>query len=64
MQRKKAGIEKPRLMGNTKLILVEEPEAAALCTLHERREYPEIEAGETFIVCDCGGGTVVGTQLI
>ncbi|EGO57912.1 hypothetical protein NEUTE1DRAFT_81948 [Neurospora tetrasperma FGSC 2508] len=55
---RRAGIERPRLMGKTKLTLVEEPEAAALCTLHERREYPEIEVGETFIVCDCGGGTV------
>lgn len=57
---KRAGIEAPRVIGNTRLTLVEEPEAAALCTLHERRQYPEIEVGETFIVCDCGGGTVVG----
>lgn len=57
---KRAGIEQPWLIGKTRLTLVEEPEAAALCTLHERRQYPEIEVGETFIVCDCGGGTVVG----
>ena len=40
---KKAGILKPRHIGATKLILVEEPEAAALSTLSGRRAYPEIE---------------------
>ena len=40
---KKAGILKPRRIGETKLILVEEPEAAALSTLFGRRAYPEIE---------------------
>ncbi len=27
-------------------------------TLFDRREYPEITVGETFIVCNCRGGTV------
>ena len=40
---KKAGILNPRLIGATKLILVEEPEAAALSTLFRLRAYPEIE---------------------
>ncbi|KAK3391788.1 hypothetical protein B0T20DRAFT_488687 [Sordaria brevicollis] len=55
---RRAGIEDRRRIGETKLILVEEPEAAALSTLYERRNHPDIEVGETFIVCDCGGGTV------
>jgi hypothetical protein len=40
---KKAGILDPRRIGNTKLILVEEPEAAAVSTLFDRKDYPEIE---------------------
>ncbi len=40
---KRAGILKPRRVGTTKLILVEEPEAAAVSTLFDRRAYPEIE---------------------
>jgi molecular chaperone DnaK (HSP70) len=56
---KRAGITNKRPVGETRLILVEEPEAAALSTLFERRDHPEIQVGETFIVCDCGGGTVV-----
>ncbi|KAK4444198.1 hypothetical protein QBC34DRAFT_415619 [Podospora aff. communis PSN243] len=54
----KAGITKPRRIGKTELILVEEPEAAAVSTLFDRKDYPEIEVGESFIVCDCGGGTI------
>ncbi|KAH6660387.1 hypothetical protein BKA67DRAFT_634255 [Truncatella angustata] len=54
----RAGILAFRPIGKTKLDLVEEPEAAALATLLERKKYPEIGAGEVFIVCDCGGGTV------
>ncbi|KAK0624001.1 hypothetical protein B0T14DRAFT_517383 [Immersiella caudata] len=54
----KAGITKPRRIGKTELILVEEPEAAAVSTLFDRQGYPEIEIGESFIVCDCGGGTI------
>ncbi len=40
---KKAGILNSRRIGATKLILVEEPEAAAVSTLFDRRAYPEIE---------------------
>ncbi|KAM7222484.1 hypothetical protein V8F06_001978 [Rhypophila decipiens] len=54
----KAGITKPRRIGKTTVILVEEPEAAAVSTLFDRKDYPEIEVGESFIVCDCGGGTI------
>ena len=40
---RKAGILDPRgPIGKTTLILVEEPEAAAICTLFDRRKYPEI----------------------
>jgi molecular chaperone DnaK (HSP70) len=39
---KKAGIMAPRPIGETILNLVEEPEAAALATLFERKNYPEI----------------------
>ncbi len=40
---KKAGILDPRPLGaKTTLLLVEEPEAAAMCTLFDRRNYPEI----------------------
>ena len=38
----KAGIMEPRPIGDTTIILVEEPEAAALSILYERREYPEV----------------------
>ncbi|KAI1843813.1 hypothetical protein JX266_010072 [Neoarthrinium moseri] len=54
----RAGIMQFRPIGKTRLDLVEEPEAAALATLLERKKYPEIGVGEVFIVCDCGGGTV------
>ncbi|KAK3987602.1 hypothetical protein QBC44DRAFT_371934 [Cladorrhinum sp. PSN332] len=58
----RAGITRPREVGNvtypTTLCLVEEPEAAALWTLREYNDSVKLEVGETFIVCDCGGGTV------
>ena len=40
---KKAGILAHRPVGKTRLILVEEPEAAAMCTLFDRRNYPDID---------------------
>lgn len=55
---RRAGILDMRDVGETELILVQEPEAAALSTLMERREYPDMVEGETFMVVDCGGGTV------
>ncbi|KAK7927290.1 hypothetical protein PG985_004288 [Apiospora marii] len=54
----RAGILEYRPIGKTVLQLVEEPEAAALATLFERKKYPETSVGEIFVVCDCGGGTV------
>ncbi|KAJ2894886.1 hypothetical protein MKZ38_007109 [Zalerion maritima] len=63
-----AGILEERDVAKTEFMLVEEPEAAAVATLLERRAYPEMKASclewfalrawETFVVCDCGGGTV------
>ncbi|KAK5656835.1 hypothetical protein OQA88_4383 [Cercophora sp. LCS_1] len=55
---KKAGILNPRRIGETKLILVEEPEAAAVATLLDYKRHPDIAVGESFIVCDCGGVTI------
>ena len=55
---RRAGILDMRDAGETELILVQEPEAAALATLMERRAYPDMVDGETFMVVDCGGGTV------
>ncbi|KAH6877230.1 hypothetical protein B0T10DRAFT_540642 [Thelonectria olida] len=54
----KAGITKKRLIGETTLDLVQEPEAAGLSILFDRADLPEIEEGESFVVCDAGGGTV------
>jgi hypothetical protein len=38
--------------------LVSEPEAAALAVLREKKEEGELQAGDCFVVCDAGGGTV------
>ncbi|TIC93892.1 Heat shock 70 kDa protein 12B [Colletotrichum higginsianum] len=53
-----AGITKKRDIGETTLILVQEPEAAALASLFQHSSFPEIQKNESFIVCDAGGGTV------
>ncbi|UPL00624.1 hypothetical protein LCI18_011558 [Fusarium solani-melongenae] len=53
-----AGILEYRHAGDTTLELIQEPEAAALSILLERRSLPEIAAGNSFVVCDAGGGTV------
>ncbi|QPC70663.1 hypothetical protein HYE68_001415 [Fusarium pseudograminearum] len=53
-----AGITKHRPIGETTLITVEEPEAAALASLFQRNSFLEIKKNETFIVCDAGGGTI------
>ena len=45
---KEAGILAHRPIGRTNLILVEEPEAAAMCTLFDRRSYPEIDVRNTY----------------
>ncbi|KAH6895964.1 hypothetical protein B0T10DRAFT_545558 [Thelonectria olida] len=44
------------LPGNIKLVT--EPEAAALATLHDKAEENSLAPGDTFVVCDAGGGTV------
>ncbi|KAI0857722.1 hypothetical protein F4860DRAFT_339391 [Xylaria cubensis] len=51
-----AGILNPRAAGETTLTFAPEPEAAALSTLCEPGRKPK--AGETYIICDAGGGTV------
>ncbi|KAF5656550.1 heat shock 70 kDa 12B [Fusarium heterosporum] len=53
-----AGIMDYREIGETTLILVQEPEAAALASLFQRNSFPEIQKNESFVVCDAGGGTV------
>ncbi|KAK4226709.1 hypothetical protein QBC38DRAFT_418470 [Podospora fimiseda] len=42
----------------TTLCFVEEPEAAAAWTLREQSHTKSMIIGDSFIVCDCGGGTV------
>jgi hypothetical protein len=42
---RRAGILEHRAVGDTAMMLVEEPEAAALATLFERKGYPEMEVG-------------------
>ncbi|KAJ2894884.1 hypothetical protein MKZ38_007107 [Zalerion maritima] len=55
---RQAGILDERDIGPTDFILVEEPEAAAVATLFERKSNPSMVKGAVFVVCDCGGGTV------
>ncbi|KAG8530515.1 uncharacterized protein KY384_005018 [Bacidia gigantensis] len=43
--------------------LVTEPEAAALATLKEKADENQLKVGDAFVVCDAGGGTVVGPKL-
>lgn len=58
---KQAGILEPRFAGPTQLTFAPEPEAAALSTLFERGG--ESNAGDVYIICDAGGGTVVSHGL-
>lgn len=53
-----AGIVSQRLAGGTTLRFVSEPEAAALATLDDLKARPNFKKGDTFVVCDAGGGTV------
>jgi hypothetical protein len=53
------GLLKSRLAGETTLHFVSEPEAAALATFADMKARPNFRTGDTFVVCDCGGGTVV-----
>ncbi|KAF5132941.1 hypothetical protein E5D57_003563 [Metarhizium anisopliae] len=57
---KMAGILDDRSAGQTILTFAPEPEAAALSTLTEPGR--KTKAGEVYLVCDAGGGTVVSTQ--
>lgn len=54
---RKAGILTTRPAGQTTLAFAPEPEAAALATLCEGGRH--FDAGDVFVVCDAGGGTVV-----
>lgn len=51
-----AGIMDSRPAGKTELSFVTEPEAAALATLYNNPN--PSKAGDVFIICDAGGGTV------
>lgn len=53
-----AGILSERLCGPTTLDLISEPEAAALSTIPELGERGDLDANDSFVVCDCGGGTI------
>ena len=54
---RKAGVLTARPAGPTTLVFAPEPEAAALATLCEGGR--RFNAGDVFVVCDAGGGTVV-----
>lgn len=55
---KEAGILKERLAGETTVHFVSEPEAAAIATFEDLKVRPNFREGDTFVVCDAGGGTV------
>jgi hypothetical protein len=55
---REAGILDFRLAGATKLTFAPEPEAAALSTLIEQGS--GVRPGNVYLICDAGGGTVVG----
>lgn len=46
------------LGGGTKIRMISEPDAAAVCTLRDIQPN-SLRVDDTFIVVDCGGGTVV-----
>jgi hypothetical protein len=54
----RAGILEDRLAGQTTLNFVSEPEAAALATFDDLKNRPNFQIGDSFVVCDAGGGTV------
>ncbi|KAK1574456.1 uncharacterized protein LY79DRAFT_593272 [Colletotrichum navitas] len=53
-----AGLLEERPAGQTTLAFISEPEAAALATMRDLAGRPNIKAGDHFVVCDAGGGTV------
>jgi molecular chaperone DnaK (HSP70) len=58
---KKAGIMDERPSGPTTLSFAPEPEAAAMATMCENDRL--LQDDDVYILCDAGGGTVVGTIL-
>ncbi|KAA8631132.1 hypothetical protein SMACR_07358 [Sordaria macrospora] len=52
-----AGILGPRAAGETELTFLSEPEAAAIATFADMEGRQVRNAGDTFVVVDCGGGT-------
>jgi len=58
-----AGILDQRLAGETILHIVSEPEAAALATFEDMKAR-DFKVGDSIVVCDAGGGTVVSFPLI
>ncbi|KAH6664839.1 hypothetical protein B0J14DRAFT_606807 [Halenospora varia] len=57
---KKAGVNAFRPCGETEVSLIAEPAAAALATYVDSglKLNPVVKAGDSFLVCDAGGGTV------
>ncbi|KAF5227885.1 hypothetical protein FAUST_11470 [Fusarium austroamericanum] len=53
-----SGILDERPAGTTLLQFISEPEAAALATIKDMGKRSTINAGDTIVVCDAGGGTV------
>ncbi|RMJ17054.1 hypothetical protein CDV36_003242 [Fusarium kuroshium] len=53
---RQAGLLEHRRAGPTQLTVVTEPEAAALSTILDC--YNSVKAGNVYVVCDAGGGTV------
>lgn len=54
----RAGILARRQFSDTSLEFVSEPEAAAMATFDDIEKRHEFKSGDTFVVCDAGGGTV------
>ncbi|KAL7800433.1 hypothetical protein V8C43DRAFT_327236 [Trichoderma afarasin] len=54
----KAGILNLRNAPDTTMEFISEPEAAALATLQDMSDRADMRAGDHFVVCDAGGGTV------
>ncbi|KAK4199934.1 hypothetical protein QBC40DRAFT_307057 [Triangularia verruculosa] len=64
-----AGILGPWDAGPTTLTFLSEPEAAAIATLSDMQDRCDIKAsraGDSFVVVDCGGGTVdlIGYEMV
>jgi molecular chaperone DnaK (HSP70) len=56
---KLAGIlDKRPLAADTTLAFISEPEAAVMATMPELENGGDLAFGDSFVVCDCGGGTV------